>query len=253
MEKKYHPEEYWSEVGSKIKSRKEKDNVIAGDDEPYYRYKRERFLTLLKEVDFKDKSILEIGCGPGGNLIEVYKLKPRKLSAVDISNQMVELAREKNPKDVEIYKVDGTVLPFNDKQFDIVFSATVLQHNTDEKMVTALMKEMCRVSSDRVVLFERIEDEIKGDDLCLGRPVSYYESFMNQQGLKLFSKSFINIRVSYYMAGVIRKGLNSSSRKEGEPLNGISNLLQNLSLPLTKILDKIFTSNKDVAKLEFER
>jgi hypothetical protein len=55
------------------------------------------------------------------------------------------------------------------------------------------------------------------------------------------------------MAGVIRKGLNSSSRKEGEPLNGISNLLQNLSLPLTKILDKIFTSNKDVAKLEFER
>ena len=43
----YHPEPYWSDVAKRIKARKGK-NVIAGDDEPYYRYKRERFLDLLK-------------------------------------------------------------------------------------------------------------------------------------------------------------------------------------------------------------
>jgi ubiquinone/menaquinone biosynthesis C-methylase UbiE len=251
--KDYHPEIYWTEVGKKIKSRKETDNVIAGDDEPYYRYKREQFLNLLKEVDFNQKSVLEIGCGPGGNLVELSNLKPRKLVGVDISDQMVELAQSKKLPNVEILKVNGTRLPFADKTFDIVFSATVLQHNTDEPMLSALIQEMCRVSAKQVFLFERIETEITGDELCLGRPVSYYESFMNRHGFSLAAQKFINIRVSYYWAGMIRKGLNSSSRQEGEPLNWISTTLQSVFLPITKILDKLFTSEKDIAKLEFKR
>jgi hypothetical protein len=55
------------------------------------------------------------------------------------------------------------------------------------------------------------------------------------------------------LAGLIRKGLNPSSRQEGEPLNWISTQLQNVFLPFTKFLDKIFTSEKDIAKLEFKR
>ena len=43
----YHPEKYWSEVGERIESREDAHNVIAGDDEPFYRYKREKFLGLL--------------------------------------------------------------------------------------------------------------------------------------------------------------------------------------------------------------
>lgn len=79
----------------KIKFRKESDNVIAGDDEPYYRYKREKFLGLLNEIEFTNKKVLEIGCGPGGNLLEIHSHKPNKLVGVDISNQMVELAKNK--------------------------------------------------------------------------------------------------------------------------------------------------------------
>lgn len=120
-------------------------------------------------------------------------------------------------------------------------------------MLVALIQEMCRVSKKQVVIFERIENEIKGDELCLGRPVKYYESFMNKNEFSLFSKKFINIRVSYYLCGIIRKGLNSAERQEGEPLNWISNTLQKGFLPITKLLDKIFTSEKDVAKLEFNR
>lgn len=69
----YHPEKYWSEVAKVIKKRENGKNVIAGDDEPYYRYKRQKFLSLLHSIDFSNKTLLEIGCGPGGNLIEVSK------------------------------------------------------------------------------------------------------------------------------------------------------------------------------------
>ena len=56
----YHPEPYWSEVANRIKGRKGK-NIIAGDDEPFYRYKREKFLSMFKTIDFKAKKVLELG------------------------------------------------------------------------------------------------------------------------------------------------------------------------------------------------
>jgi ubiquinone/menaquinone biosynthesis C-methylase UbiE len=249
----YHPEKYWSDVGQRIEIREDGKNVIAGDDEPYYRYKRKEFLKLLNEYDFTGKSVLEIGHGPGGNLIEVYKQKPKRLAGVDISGQMVKLARNKIPQHIEVQKINGTELPFEDRSFDVVFTATVLQHNTDEKMLKALMKEIARVSKDTVLFFERIEKSIMGDELCLGRPVAFYNKIMEEYGFELRSTKFINIRVSYYVSGAIRKGLNSKERKEGEPLNKVSEALQKTTLPLTSFLDKIFKSNKDIGRLEFVR
>jgi hypothetical protein len=104
-----------------------------------------------------------------------------------------------------------------------------------------------------VVLFERIESRIKGDELCLGRPVAYYAGIMSEHGFRLRSTDFINIRVSYLVCGAIRKLFNPRSREEGEPLTKTAVFLQNLFLPLTKVLDKVFSSKTDVAKLVFER
>ncbi len=251
MTEKYHPEKYWTEVGERIRKREDGKNVIAGDDEPYYRYKRERFLDLLNSVDVNNKSVLEVGCGPGGNLLELLTKKTSKLVGVDISREMVSLAKKNLPKEVNVLKIDGTKLPFDDNSFDIVFTSTVLQHNTDEKMLKKIMKEISRVSSNKVYLFERIEQEVKGSDLCLGRPVFYYSQIMGENGFLLKSQKPINVRVSYYVSGAIRKLLNSKTRKEGEPLNYISILLQKITLPVTKLMDKIFKSGNDIVKLEF--
>ncbi len=250
---KYHPEKYWSEVGQRIEKRDNAENVIAGDDEPYYRYKRKEFIKLLNEVEFRNKSVLEIGHGPGGNLLEVWRHNPKKLKGVDISEQMVKLARNKIPNEIHVQKINGTELPFNDDEFDIVFTVTVLQHNTDEMMLRQLMSEIGRVSKDKVILFERIENNIHGDDFCLGRPVSYYAEIMNKFGYELESKKFINIRTSYFVSGGIRKGLNPKTRKEGEPLNNVSNLLQKITIPITSKLDKIFKSDKDIGRLVFRK
>lgn len=248
----YHPEPYWSDVAKRIKARQGK-NVIAGDDEPYYRYKRQRFLDLLNEVDFEGKSVLEIGSGPGGNLKALLAKKPAFLTGADISDDMIELAKSNLPPEVRLVKVDGTTLPFPDQSFDYVFTATVLQHNTDETMLLKILAEICRVAKEKVILFERIEDTIKGDDLCLGRPVGYYEKICSSHGFSLESSKWINIRTSYFVSGAIRKGLNPGTRVEGEPLNGVSVFLQKISLPITRQLDKVFTSKKDVARLIFQR
>ena len=95
-----------------------------------------------------------------------------------------------------------------------MFTATVLQHNTDEDMLIKLMNEIARVSKERVVIFEKIDSQIKGDELCLGRPIGYYAAIMQQCGFQLQSTKLINIRTSFYLCGAIRKGLNPKERNE---------------------------------------
>src|SRR5690606_18350227 len=180
-------------------------------------------------------------------------LKPASVTGVDISAEMIEVAKSHLPPEVKLVKTDGTSLPFEDRTFDYVFTATVLQHNTQEDMLMDLVAEICRVAKEKVYFFERIEDTVLGDELCYGRPVSYYAALCRQHGFELVSTKFINIRTSYYVSGTIRKGLNSKSRREGEPLNGMSVFLQKATLPITRQLDKLFPSKKDVARLEFKR
>ncbi len=251
VKKNYHPETYWSEVAGRIASR-EGRNVIAGDDEPYYRYKRERFLELLHSVDFGVKKVLEIGPGPGGNLSEVLRQNPAELHGADISQEMIDLAsRHLDDDRVTLTKIDGRRLPYPDNYFDIVFTATVLQHNTDEAMLKQILAEICRVSGDRVILFEMVAPEISGDELCMSRPSRYYADLVRPYGYELREIQHINIYSSYLLAGFTRKVLNPGSRREGEPLTPLSLAVQRLGLPLTKRLDKVFKVKKDVAKLVF--
>lgn len=247
----YHPESYWSTVAKRIDSRPDQ-NVVAGDDSPFYRYKRKKFLALLQDLKWSSKTVLELGSGPGGNLKELLKTDAKSLSGADISEDMIALATKNiNNKKVTLTKINGEKLPFEDGTYDIVFSATVLQHNTDDVMMKKILKEMCRVSSDKVVLFERIESKLKGDDLCMGRPVAYYTAICEEMGMKLDHTKFINIQTSYLVSGLIRKVFNSNRREEGQALSSFSVFLQNATLPITRVLDNVFTSKRDLGRLVF--
>ncbi len=247
----YHPEQYWSEVAERTSSRT--DGIIAGDDEPFYRYKRAKFLTMLQKVDFENKSVLEIGPGPGGNLNEIWKHKPKQLMGADISQKMVDYANKNTPDEVEIVKINGTDLPFEEDQFDISITVTVLQHNTDEQMLHQLMASICRCTSKEVILYERIEQSIKGNHLNMGRPVEYYSAIMSQHGYILSDVTFLNIPISYFMAGITRKLMNSPNRKEAEPLSRISLVAQSALLPITQKLDPLFDSKREFAQLKYHK
>jgi ubiquinone/menaquinone biosynthesis C-methylase UbiE len=253
MKESYNPETYWDEVAATISSRTDL-KLIAGDDEPYYRYKRKRFLELLNTIDFTNKTVLEIGSGPGGNLDFIYRKGCRKITGADVSSQMIALAKQLlSKKDIDIVKINGRDLPFDNNQFDLVFTSTVLQHNTDETQLKKLIKEIARVSKKEVLLFERIENTIRGHGTNLGRPVSYYRELLEQEGFMLKETKPLPIQASYYCCGIIRKVFNPKGRKEGEPLTKISIALEKITLPLTSILDKLIPSKRDVILLRFEK
>lgn len=252
MQESYHPKKYWSNVAERIDQRS--DSSIAGDDSPFYRYKRMEFVKLLDQIRFENQQVLEIGPGPGANLMHIYKKNPSSLTGVDISKKMISIAKKRlEGMDISLVETDGESLPFNSESFDVVFSATVLQHNTEEVMMQKMLSEMCRVSRSKVCLFERIEKKLKGDHLCAGRTVETYASICEESGFNLVEKKFIQIEVSHWVSGAIRKGLNSKARREGEHLNALSIALQKISLPVTSLLDHLVKTERDLGMLVFER
>jgi len=85
----------------------------------------------LSEI-IKNKNVIDIGCGSGRFAIALSQLGAKKVTAIDINPQGIELGRrfskELNIDNVEFIEHSVLELPFQDGEFDFVFSKGVLHH-----------------------------------------------------------------------------------------------------------------------------
>lgn len=258
----YDPEEYWSNVGQQIQSRGK--NFVAGDNNPYFDYKREKFLTrFLDAIDFDNKVVMEMGPGPGGNLKYIAeRFSCKKIIGADISQTMLDLARE-NLSDhqdvIELHKTDGNALPFDDRSIDLSFTVTVLHHVTDEAMFRSAVGELCRVTRGDVILMEDIgtSDVIGGDSDFVGRRVEVYQSVLKEHGFELADITFLKTRASRLWHDLLffklYKPFVNSGHREGEPISTALRKLIGVPMILTRRLDSHIPDNKSLAKMVFRR
>jgi SAM-dependent methyltransferase len=102
---------------------------------------------ILKGVDVDKMSIvLEIGCGIG-NLLKPLSSVVKEAHGVDISGEMIKLAKEglKHCSNVFLHKTDGRLDMFPDSYFDFVFSSGVFIHFPSKPLVYEYFKEAARV------------------------------------------------------------------------------------------------------------
>jgi ubiquinone/menaquinone biosynthesis C-methylase UbiE len=197
---------------------------------------------------------LEVGSGPGANLYEISKHHPKQLYGVDISDEMISISKKVlEGISVNMTRIDGRHIPYQDGHFDLTLTSTVLQHNTDEQMLLDLVDEICRVTKGEIYIFEKIEKKVKGTELCMGRPINYYKALFEKNNFVLVDVQFINIQISYLVSGAIRKLFNKRSHKEGEEISKISHRLQKLTLPITSRLDNVFKTHRELAMLHFKK
>lgn len=106
------------------------------------RNKSDLYKTLLSKhynkETFENKTILDIGCNAGGNLVELSKFNPKFLTGIDYSDfylkQCDYILRNKNIQNYSIFKykfMDGFSYKKyeNDlKKFDVIFCLGVIYH-----------------------------------------------------------------------------------------------------------------------------
>lgn len=242
----YEMQSHWSSVGERIDER-EDGNLLAGDDAPYYHYKAAQFAALmLPRIPVEGLSVLDVGCGAGGTLRWMAQHNPKRLVGCDQAPGMVELARRNVPS-AEIFQTDGDSLPFDDQEFDVVTTVTVLQHNPDDRRAR-MLAEICRVSRDQVLLFEDasltmpLRQTAQGQyQNYYGRPVGWYTGVCNSHGFELEETQHLQTQVSHRTFLFLKYHINRKrlgSAVEGVPYSPLHLAIERRTLPITRRLDR---------------
>ena len=110
---------------------------------------RKRGLELLGIQE--GEVVLEIGSGTGCSLVEIagYVGKSGKVYGIDVTPQMIELAKKRLAKEgvtdrVELHQGDARKLPYDNGSFDVVYTAATLEL-FDTPDIPRVLEEIKRV------------------------------------------------------------------------------------------------------------
>jgi ubiquinone/menaquinone biosynthesis C-methylase UbiE len=91
-----------------------------------------------------DWQVLDVGCGTGTGLVP-YLSAGCTVAGVDISQEMLDRAKDRLGVDANLQLTDGDTLPFPDDQFDLTTTTMVL-HEVPEDQRSSFLREMARVT-----------------------------------------------------------------------------------------------------------
>jgi SAM-dependent methyltransferase len=97
-------------------------------------------------TDLSGKQLLEVGCGSGGNLLELLRLgfAPRNLSGVELLPERFEQAREALPAVLALHAGDALQLDLPAASQDAVYVSTVFSSLLDDAFQQRLAAAMWR-------------------------------------------------------------------------------------------------------------
>ncbi|HUI69548.1 MAG TPA: class I SAM-dependent methyltransferase [Spirochaetia bacterium] len=127
--------------------------AVEYDDSPRYSPLRASYPAIVAEIlRYPFRSILDVGCGTGTLLSMIHEQqREARLCGVDLSEQMIEMAKAKLPAGADLRVSDSEKLPFRAGSFDVLMCTFSFHHHPDP---TTVLSEMRRVltPSGRLVM-----------------------------------------------------------------------------------------------------
>lgn len=161
---------------------------------------RRPFGRLFPYDQYKDKPVLEIGCGMGA-MAAMWAQAGARVTAVDLAPRSVEQTRrrfELFDLSGDIREADARALPFEDASFDYVYSWGVLHHSPDlDRSIAELMRVLKPGGGFGVMLYHR-------RSFLYGYTIRFVEGFLHNETRFLDSREL----ASRYTDG---------AREEGNP------------------------------------
>ena len=155
--KEIHNHEYWDDAAKQKKF-----------PTPFNIEEFERFVP-------KEMYVLDVGCGYGRTLDELYNRGFKNLTGIDYSQRMVERGLKERPY-LNLIKTDGDSIPFPDNKFDAVLLISVLTSNVKNEEQENMISEISRVLKDGGILY-LTDFLINSDKRNLGRYQKYKDKY----------------------------------------------------------------------------
>ncbi|MCH5251492.1 MAG: class I SAM-dependent methyltransferase [Lachnospiraceae bacterium] len=113
-----------------------------GDYEEHMAHWAKLYEEMGKKVPEQSRTLLDIGCGTGLELDEIFRYHPEiSVTAVDLSPEMLQVLKEKHPnKNLRLITADYFLEPFGTESYDVAVSFETLHHYTAEKKLQLFQK-----------------------------------------------------------------------------------------------------------------
>jgi SAM-dependent methyltransferase len=254
----YDPEIHWTRVAHEVE-RRPPGNMLAGNSDPFHAYQRKKMLRrFLDTVDVTGRTVLEVGCGPGGNLLHIQRRNPSRTIGVDISSRMLDIARRRlRGYDIELLKTDGRRIDLPDRTADVTFTVTVLMHITDDDMFRRLVAELCRLTAHTLIIIERTTRNqpptMAADRHSTCRRIADYADAVRANGLVVRNTEELRLRVSRFGCDCAHRFFGRANRKDGEPETALAQALEWSWLLVSRWVDDFVTDDLTLTKQTFTR
>lgn len=126
-------------------------DIIAEDRDKWIRKNKYYYENLIEFLKFnipENSSIIEIGCGTG-NILK--NLNPSKAVGIDVSPEMVRIAKINNPL-YDFYVMDGEDISINEK-FDFIIISDTIGYFKDVQKVFEGMHKLCKPETRIVITY----------------------------------------------------------------------------------------------------
>ena len=167
-----------------------------------FRVRRERLLELLGSSTDK---ILDIGCGPAVMTKEVVNLG-WDYTGIDISDKMIEEAKQKFPNNPRVKFEIGSVEKINspDNNYAAIIAMGLVEYLEDDVQAIVEMRRVLRPGGKLLVSLPNWWSPMRMWDRCLFAPISrFIKKLFGRESKKFYQKEF---RPGQYRKLLIRNG-----------------------------------------------
>ena len=120
-----------------------------------YRFEKLNYLPQLVNFSaYKGKSVLEVGCGAGIDLVR-FARGGAKVTGIDLSTTAIDLACknfEQSEQNGELRVMNGESMQFADNTFDLVYAHGVLQYTTDSAKMIAEIYRVLKPGGEAIMM-----------------------------------------------------------------------------------------------------
>lgn len=177
IEEHYLKENLFEDILNRLKEMgKDLDNISRKDIAPVDEFHvRGAAVTneLAEQIDFSNKSVLDMGCGLGGPCRMLAESFGSVVTGIDLSNEYIRTATKLSElvglsKQTTFVQGDASSLPFEDATFDIVWTQHVQMNIPDKQKFYSEMRRVLKPGG-----YFLYYDVLKGDDSKVSYPMPW--------------------------------------------------------------------------------